>query len=165
MNSASAVAAPIAAGYDRSTFEAFLETRDEPGWVSDLRRKAFAVYEEKLAVPLDPEEWKRVDLRAFQPGKYAIRPQASGAQFATLLADRAQFVGSVAHVDGNSTRFVLDESLAKKGVLFGDLATLVREHRDRIEPHLLTRGVKYSKDRFSAWHAAFWTGGTVLIVP
>ncbi|MGE3313673.1 MAG: Fe-S cluster assembly protein SufD [Planctomycetaceae bacterium] len=171
MNSASTVAAPSAAGYDRSTFEAFLETRDEPGWVTDLRRKAFSVYEEKLAIPLDPEEWKRVDLRAFQPARYSIRSAAQtseeqgSAQFATLLADRAQFAGSVAHVDGNSTRAVLDESLVKKGVLFGDLSTLVREHRDRIEPHLLTRGVKYSKDRFSAWHAAFWTGGTVLIVP
>jgi hypothetical protein len=84
-----------------TTFEAFLETRDEPGWVSDLRRKAFAVYEDKLAVPLDPEEWKRVDLRAFQPGKYSIRTAAQPsqvegtAQFATLLADRA--VGEASH--------------------------------------------------------------------
>ncbi len=166
MNSISSMAAPAAAGYDRATFEAFLEGRDDPGWVVDLRRQAFDIYEEKLAVPLDPEEWKRVELRAFQPEKYTIRMQsAAAAQFDTLLAGRTQFAGNVAHVDGTMTRSVVEGSLAKKGVLFGDLSALVREHRNLLEPHLLTRGVRPGKDRFSAWHAAFWTGGTVLYVP
>src|SRR3990172_7699156 len=153
MNS-TAVAPALAAGYDRATFEAFVEGRDDPGWIVDLRRRAFADYEDKRAAPLDPEEWKRVDLRAFQPNNYSIRPQAPThpqadsrpqaetlAQFETLLADRAQFGGSVAHVDGTSTRAVLDETLARKGALFGDLTTLVRDHRKLLEPHLLTRGV------------------------
>ncbi len=29
----------------------------------------------------------------------------------------------------------------------------------------MTRAVRPDADRFSAWHAAFWTGGTVLYVP
>jgi len=166
MNTVAPVAAPAAAGYDRSTFESFLETRDEPGWVTDLRRRAFAEYEALRAVELDPEEWKRVDLRAFRPERFAIRPASRPApQFDTLLADRAQFAGSVVHVDGRSTRATIDEALARRGVLFGDLGTLLREHRGLLEPHLMTRGVRPGKDRFSAWHAAFWTGGTVLYVP
>ncbi len=29
----------------------------------------------------------------------------------------------------------------------------------------MTRAVRPETNRFSAWHAAFWTGGTVLYVP
>ena len=178
------------AGFQRTAFEAFLESRDEPGWVTDQRRKAFALYTERLETPLDSEEFKRVDLRAFRPDNYRIGPSpptplpegeggrrpgegrgtagtpaTSSAEFTTLLADRAKFAGSVAHVDGVGTEAVLDEKLARQGVLFGDLATLVRDHRAALEPHLMTRAVRPAADRFSAWHAAFWTGGTVLYVP
>jgi Fe-S cluster assembly protein SufD len=157
------------AGFQRAAFEAFLEARDEPGWVVDLRRKAFALYLERLELPLDSEEFKRIDLRAFRPDDYHIRalaaPPSSTAKFATLLADRAKFAGSVAHIDGSGTQAVLDERLVRQGVLFGDLSSLVREHRVVLEPHFLTRAVRPSADRFAAWHAAFWTGGTVLYVP
>jgi Fe-S cluster assembly protein SufD len=156
-------------GFERGAFEAFLETRNEPGWITDLRRKAFELYTERLERPLDAEEFKRVDLRAFRPDDYRLSPSAaatgSSAEFATLLADRAKFAGSVTHVDGTATRAALEEKLTRAGVLFGDLTALVREHRAEIEPHLMTRAVRPAADRFAAWHAAFWTGGTVLYVP
>jgi len=156
----------VNSGFDAAAFEAFLETRDEPGWVTDRRRQAFALYQEKLAAPLDPEEWKRIDLRLFRPDPFGIRTSVdAGATFETLLADRATFVGGVAHVDGACPTSRVDEKLTKKGVLFGDLAQLVKEHREIFEPLLMTRAVRPDLDRFSAWHAAFWTGGTVLYVP
>ena len=124
------------AGFDRTAFEAFLESRDEPGWVTDSRRKAFELYSERLERPLDAEEFKRVDLRAFRPDAYAVSPRAGAtAEFATLLADRAKFAGSVVHVDGTGTRTALDESLARQGVLFGDLTALVRDHRRELSPN------------------------------
>jgi Fe-S cluster assembly protein SufD len=156
------------ATFDRAAFEAFLNTREDAGWITDLRRKAFATYTQKLEAPLDPEEFKRVDLRAFRADDYRLLPPAQApvtTEFATLLADRASFVGSVAHIDGRNTRVALDDNLAKQGVLFGDLATLARDHRKIIEPWLMTRAVRPETDRFSAWHATFWTGGTVLYVP
>ncbi|MEX0701341.1 MAG: Fe-S cluster assembly protein SufD [Planctomycetales bacterium] len=156
----------LPATFDESAFEAFLAARDEPGWVSDARRAAFEIFREKSAEPLDPEEWKRVDLRTFRPESYAIRPAGDvAAAFDTLLADRAEFAGQVTHVDGRCTAARIDPELERQGVLFGDLATLVRERRDVLEPHLMTRAVRPETDRFSAWHAAFWTGGTVLYVP
>lgn len=158
----------LPATFDDAAFEAFLSSRDEPEWVQESRRAAFAIFREKSAEPLDPEEWKRVDLRVFRPENCSIRPAGAGdaaAGFDTLLAHRAEFGGHVAHVDGRCTAARLDPELARQGVLFGDLATLVRERRDVLEPHLMTRAVHPGADRFSAWHAAFWTGGTVLFVP
>ena len=157
---------PRTATFDAEAFEEFLLSRREPAWVTDRRRAAFETYRELLVTELDPEEWKRVDIRAFRSDRFSIpvKPQPE-AVFGTLLADRAEFAGVVSHVDGFCSRTTLDKEWADQGVLFGNLSDLVREHGDVLKPHLLTKAVKAGTDRFSAWHSAFWTGGTVLYVP
>lgn len=152
--------------FDAASFEQFLATRTEPDWATDLRRRAFEAYREALVSELDPEEWKRVDIRAFRPEKFSIQPAstATGA-LETLLADRAEFAGAVSHSDGTCTRTTLSEKWAQRGILFGNLSDLIQSHGDVLKPHLMTRAVKPDADRFSAWHGAFWTGGTVLYVP
>lgn len=166
MSTPSSSTASPSASFDEDAFEAFLATRDEPSWVSTRRREAFAAYTEMLSVPLDEEEWKRVELRAFRPDTFTLQPPGEQPpSLATLMQDRAEFAGAVVRVDGHATDETLDETLAAQGVRFGDLARLVREEPDLLEPHLLTRGVAPGTDRFSAWHSAFWTGGTVLYVP
>ncbi len=153
-------------GFGQEAFAEFLSTRDEPDWVTELRRNAYDVYQEKLGEPLDPEEWKRIELRTFRPGKFAVRGDSgSTASFETLMQDRADFAGAVSHVNGSCSHSNLKEELGAKGILFGNLAELIREHGEELRPHLQTRAVKSDTDRFSAWHAAFWTGGTVLYVP
>ncbi len=152
--------------FDVDVFEQFIASRREPEWVTDLRRNAFEIYRELLASELDPEEWKRVDIRAFRAEKFSI-PTATkpAAAFDTLLADRAEFAGFITHIDTVSSSAKLDEELAKKGVLFGSLSELIQTHGDVLKPHLMTRAVMPDADRFAVWHAAFWTGGTVLYVP
>lgn len=59
----------------------------------------------------------------------------------------------------------MSADLAKRGVLFGSLDAIVREHGDLLRPHLLTRAVNPRADKFAALHGAFWTGGFVLYVP
>jgi Fe-S cluster assembly protein SufD len=166
MSTASIPESSLAAGFTPEVFEEFLQTRDEPEWVTQARRDAFELYQEKLAEPLDQEEWKRVDLRAFRPGKFQLRDDSFDAgNLGTLMLDRADFAGSVVHVDSHYARGSASEELKVRGVLFGDLATMLREHGDTLRPHFATRAVQAGTDRFSAWHAAFWTGGTVLYVP
>ena len=153
-------------GYGPAEFEAFLKSRNDPDWVVERRREAFEVYEQKLAEPLNPEEYKRVDLRAFQPSRFAIGSAPSGpAQFETLLEKKAEFAGAVSHLDGHCVAARLDEKLASRGVLFGSLSELWRTKREILEPHFMSRAVRPDADRFAAWHAAFCTGGTVLYVP
>ena len=152
--------------FDADAFEQFIASRREPEWVTDLRRNAFEIYRELLVTELDPEEWKRVDIRAFRAEKFSIPTSTKpAAAFDTLLADRAEFAGFITHIDTVSSQPKLDEELARKGVLFGSLSELVQTHGDVLKPHLMTRAVKPDADRFAAWHAAFWTGGTVLYVP
>jgi Fe-S cluster assembly protein SufD len=156
----------IVAGFGRTAFEAFLDWRDEPDWIVDARRKAYAQYQDHLAVPLDPEEWKRVETRTFRPDQFHVRSEPSqAATFGSLMQHRAEFAGMLTHVDGHTTRATLDEKYAQQGVLFGDLSTMLVEHREKLEPYFGKRGVPARRDRFASWHAAFWSGGTVLFVP
>lgn len=156
----------IGAGFAPASFDAFLATRQEPDWISERRRDAYELYQKKLTEPLNPEEWKRVDLRAFQPSKFAVLAEpGAAAKFETLLERRAEFGGLVSHVDGHLTAAKVDDALTSKGVVFGSLTELAQTHREIVEKHLMTRAVKMGTDRFTAWHAAFCTGGTVLYVP
>lgn len=165
--------AEIPAGFGEAAFEAFLATRDEPAWVTESRRQAFQRYCELLETELDPEEWRRVDLRAMRPDRFQLCAASEAAQAEqgasedaeTLLTGQADFAGHVKHTDGQLISSELSEELAAKGVIFGDLATVAREHGELIQQHFMTRAVNSQRDRFSAWHAAFWTGGTVLYVP
>lgn len=147
-------------------FEQTVPRRNEPQWVRDGRKVAFDQYSAKLSSPLDPEEYKRLDLRTFKPEKFHLVADTgpSAASFSTLMQDRADFAGSVVHVDGRCVAAKLRDDLAQRGVLLGDLATLLPQHRPLLEPHFL-KAMQVDRDRFSAWHAASWTGGTVLYVP
>ena len=158
--------APTSTGFDRAVFEKFLSNRNEPDWLIKKRQAAFDLYEQKLEEPLDPEEYKRVDLRTFRPETYQLVDQSDQASsLSTLMQDRGEFGGAVVHCDGHCVSSELNDELAQQGVLFGDLAELLIKHREILEPYFLTKAVDPATDRFSAWHAAFWSSGTVLYVP
>ena len=153
-------------GFDSELFEAFLKTRQEAAWITDARRSAFELYQGLLQDDLNPEEFKRVDLRVFNAGKF--RPDAGEADqttIATLLSDKTEYGGHITHVNGQVTHVDAVEDLKAQGVLFGDLPTLLESHRELLEPYFMKQAVRPGSDRFSAWHAAFWTGGTLLYVP
>lgn len=153
-------------GYDTETFEQFLSTRDEPSWITDARRVAYAKYEELLAEELDPEEFKRVDLRIFNAGKFRPAAEASVAgDVKTLLANETEYGGRIRHIDGQMAESSVSDEIAAQGVLFGSLKQMLTEHRELLEPYFMKQAVKPDADRFSAWHAAFWTSGTLLYVP
>ncbi len=166
MSSVTEMSVQPPAGFSEKIFEDFLSSRNDPGWVVELRRTAFEKYCELLQSELDPEEWGRIDLRLFQPDQYKIiEGSDSTDQFGSMLLERGEFGGHITHVDGKSQKSELSEELKSQGVIFGDLSELVHEQQELLQPYFMKKAVKYDTDRFSAWHAAFWTSGTVLYVP
>ena len=154
------------AGFDTETFEKFLDSRNEAAWITEARRAAYATYEQLLARELDPEEFKRVDLRIFNAGNF--RPSAEpreASSVSTLLAEKTEYGGRIVHVDGHTRQAELQDDIASQGVLYGDLESLLTQNRTLLEPYFLNKAVCPDADRFAAWHAAFWTGGTLLYVP
>lgn len=153
-------------GFDQEVFDQFLSTRNEASWITDARRAAYAQYEQLLEADLDPEEFKRVDLRIFNASKFRPSTEVSDASsVSTLLANQTEYGGSIGHVDGQMTHSNFSDEIKAKGVLFGDLQTLLTDNRELLEPYFQKQAVKPDADRFSAWHAAFWTSGTLLYVP
>ena len=75
MSSSSAVSTTAPAGFTEDAFEVFLKGRDEPGWLVDRRRQAFARFQAFAWPTSRDEEWRRTDIRAFKPAEFG--PPAS----------------------------------------------------------------------------------------
>src|SRR6202011_4920480 len=105
----------------------------------ERRRGALATYERLPNPSKTDEEWRRTDISGLNP-----------AQFSEL-----------AHKNG----FKLDAlSSLPRGVILEPLRVAAEKHPQLVEP-LLFSLIKADRDRFSALHAAFFTGGTFLYVP
>ncbi|TWU05609.1 Fe-S cluster assembly protein SufD [Stieleria varia] len=152
--------------FDAAGMEAFLQTRDnEPGWLTDARREAWAQAEAMSWPERRHEEWIRTDLRMFQLQKYAI-PTADQTATPSLhqLLDGVQLGGRIETYDSCVTSESLSDELAAKGVVFGSLSRLAEEHADLIRSHLFT-AFDIGHDKFAALHAATMAGGQFLYVP
>ncbi|MCH5376931.1 MAG: Fe-S cluster assembly protein SufD [Planctomycetes bacterium] len=148
-------------------FEAFLQTRDEPAWLTKQRRDAWQIYRAQSWPDRRDEEWIRTDIRLFKLDHYAL-PMGAGGE-ATLpaaqLGEDVALAGFSGTLDSRPVEVRLEGKWAEKGVLFGSLDQLLAEHGDRIRPYLMRHAVNPAYDKFSALHAACWAGGHLLYVP
>jgi Fe-S cluster assembly protein SufD len=156
-------------GFTEESFEAFLKRRDEPGWLTDRRREAFARFQAFAWPSSRDEEWRRTDIRAFKPAEFGpsagSEPTARArSAFDPLWETLSSHYGAgVEHIDGAVVRKADAAKLG--GAVFVDLATAVKDHPELLKKHLHTDVVRPSDDVFAALHAAFWSGGTLLYVP
>jgi Fe-S cluster assembly protein SufD len=124
-------------GFSEQTLETSL--RGEPDWLHERRRSALAAFERLPSPSKTDEEWRRTDVS-----------RLNVAEFANLE-----------HKNG----FSLDAlSTLPKGVILEPLRVAAEKHRSLVEPLLFTLA-RADRDRFTALHAAFFTGGTFLYVP
>ena len=170
MSTASAITpSPATGGFTEASFEAFLKTREEPGWLLDRRRTAFEAFSGMAMPTLREEEWRRTDIRALKLASFAP-PAAevpSGENRSAMApawdALAAQYATGLEHLNASPTRFADPAKLG--GAILVDLATAAKNHPEILERYFLTEAVSPTADAFAALHAAFWTGGTLLYVP
>lgn len=158
-------------GFSQEAFDAFLAVRDEPAWLIEMRRKAFNRFLELPMPTVRDEEWMRTDIRLFKLDRFSL-PEADGhtaaAQRAVphaLLAAGVDLGGRVVGMNSHGVAAELDSKLALQGVLFGNMAKLVREHAKQLQPFFERHIVNPYQDKFAALNAACWSGGTLLYVP
>ncbi|WP_419189753.1 Fe-S cluster assembly protein SufD [Stieleria marina] len=151
--------------FDAAGFDAFVESRNEPSWLTDLRREAWD-HADAMAWPdRRHEEWIRTDNRIFQLKKYGL-PAVTSPDVAPKpqMKEGVELGGSIETADSFTVSESLDPELAAKGVIFGDLSRLSEEHEILIREHLFT-AFDPDYDKFAALHAAFFSGGQFLYVP
>jgi Fe-S cluster assembly protein SufD len=154
--------------FDKSGFNSLLAARTEPAWVTQQRKTAWAMFEEKPWPSRSDEEWIRTDIRLFKLEKFGLpleTPANKGAQLPSLLAAGVELGGYAHTLNSHHTASQLDPKWQKKGVIFGSLEAMLNEHADKLQPHLFAHGFKPGYDKFAALHAACWLGGHVLYVP
>jgi Fe-S cluster assembly protein SufD len=160
---------PSSAGFTEKTFEAFLRERDEPAWLIERRREAFARFQAFAWPSARDEEWRRTDIRglrldAFEPPA-PLDPSAPACAelddvWATLSS---HYATGIEHVNGRLAR--QPDSSRLGGAAFVDLNRAVNDYPELLKRCLLTEAVTPADDIFAALHAAFWTCGTLLYLP
>lgn len=153
-------------GFTQEAFDAFIASRNEPGWLTDMRHSAWKHFSDLPMPSRRDEEWMRTDIRLFRMDRFGEPEKNPGENLPhAILGGEIEVAGMMTSKNSQSLDTQLDPALAAQGVLFGDLESMVCEHADLIQPHLMARAVDPLYDKFSALHGAFWRGGTLLYVP
>jgi Fe-S cluster assembly protein SufD len=162
-------AALPARGFDQSAVETLSGAWQEPNWALQRRYEGWYHYND-LAAPF----WRRTDLRKLKWDElipFAPR-QAPVTDLAALppklheaVAVYGQRAGLLLQRDAASVYLDLAEEVRAQGVIWTDMSTAVREYPDLVQRYFMGDAVPVTGDRFTALHAAFWSGGTFLYVP
>ena len=160
---------PATGGFTEAIFEAFLKGRDEPEWLRTRRREAFEQYRAAPWPTARDEEWRRTDIRGLKldafapPAPHEPSAAAKGALAQVHETLSRHYATGIEHTDAAPTRAPDPAKLG--GAVYLDLATAAKDHPELLKRFLMTEAVQPGTDAFSALHAAFWTGGTMLFVP
>lgn len=146
-------------------FESFLEGRNDPSWVVELRRQGWEKFQSQAWPSRSEEEWIRTDIRRFRLDAMRYAPGQSIKGHTPLLGDGVELSGRGQSVNSESGEFELDPQLKEKGVVFSSLDDAVAEHSELVKPLLFRAAVDPFRDRFASLHTAFWSGGVFVYVP
>ena len=163
----------LAPGFSRAALEALSRQRGEPEWLLDLRVQAWEIYE-SLPAPLGRRgdlgtlrtvaNFKFQDLNPFTPTEKssALPAFIEHALKDSLLSERS---GQIVQLNSAVVHTELRDELKQQGVILTDLDTAIREHPDLVRQYFMTGCVPVATSKYTALHAAFWTGGFFLYVP
>lgn len=148
--------------------ERISELKNEPEWMRSKRLQALDLFEE-LPMPnwwqTDFSGLRLEDLQSYRvdgPGESSS--EEADAFFRTASAID-QLSGYISQRNAEAQVQYLDEQLKEQGVILMDLDTAVREHGDLVQKYFMTDCVRADENKFTALHAALWSGGVFLYVP
>jgi len=187
-------------GLTKDAIEALSKIKQEPAWVLARRLEAWHLYEETPMPAPNDELWRRTPLKDLT--LESVVPFVEGDQkrdALKALPEKFQQVardqnaaGILAQYNSSGAYMRLADDLKKRGVIFCDIDTAIREHPELVKRYFMTKAVTYSENRyksdkprtgttgkhegggygdtvgdlkFAALHGAFFSGGTFLYVP
>jgi Fe-S cluster assembly protein SufD len=163
----------LATGLTRDAVAALSRHKREPEWMLQKRLQAWDLYE-SLPAPLG----RRGDLgtfRAVANFKYQdvspFIPANDNDTLSTVIQQSLQEALTDARaghiVQHNSTivHIELDEALQRQGVILTALDTAVLNYPQLVQQYFMTKCVPVGSNKYTALHAAFWSGGVFLYIP
>ena len=149
--------------------------KNDPDWMRDIRLKALEVYNE-LELPTwgpDLSELNMDDISTYVRPKSKLNsswedvPEDIRDTFDKLgipEAEKTSLAGVGAQYDSEVVYHSMKEELIKQGVIYTDMETAVREYPDIVREHFM-KCVPINDHKFTALHAAVWSGGSFVYVP
>ena len=160
----------VRAGFTRDAVEEISRLKNEPDWMRRRRLDAFDVYERMPLPSRNEEEWRRTDVSKLSLDGYV--PFAANGRGVDALPDDLRPSDDAASRGGllvqhNSANAALElhDDLRARGVIVADLDTAVREHGELVQRYFMTEAIPTTYNKFTALHAAFWSGGVFIYVP
>ncbi|MFO0788530.1 MAG: Fe-S cluster assembly protein SufB [Pirellulales bacterium] len=150
------------------------EMKGEPRWMRDFRLNSLKVFDSK---PM-PKWGGNIGID-FQDIYYYLKPtEQQGKTWDDVPAEiketfdklgipeaEKKFLAGVkAQFESEVVYGSLKEDLAKKGVIFTDTDTAVREHGDLVREYIGTI-IPPEDNKFAALNSAVWSGGSFIYVP
>ena len=103
-------------GFTQQAFDAFLESRNEPGWLADRRREAWDDFLQMSWPGRRDEEWLRTDIRMFKLDRYKIpglsaddESMAEMAALSGVLGEGVALGGCTVSLDSRSIESRLND--------------------------------------------------------
>jgi Fe-S cluster assembly protein SufB len=162
-------------GLTRDTVIDISRHKGEPDWMTDIRLRAYEVF---LAKPM-PKWGGDLGEMDFSAYTYYIKPtdkredswedvpeniRKTFDRLGVPEAERKFLAGVGAQYESEMVYHSIHEDLAKKGVIFLDTDTGLKEFPDLFREHFTTL-VPPEDNKFAALNTACWSGGSFIYVP
>lgn len=170
-----------APGLTEDASVAIADWRDDPGWARALRARGWDAWETIPLPTVTTEGWRRTNLRflaldkvlpAAAPGERVDDVSDLPVQLLDEMETGFEESGLLILRDAFTAYGTMLNAVRDQGVIFTDLHTALREHRDLIEPHFMRLvpprwqpGMPANPGKFEALNAAFFNGGAFVYVP
>ncbi len=162
-------------GLSREVVCQISEMKNEPAWMRDFRLKALEVFQQK-ATPLWGGDLSTLNFDDIH--YYMKATDRQGKSWDDVPADikntfdklgipeaeRKFLAGVGAQYESEVVYHSLREDLQKKGVIFVDTDTAVREHPDLVREYFGTV-IPIQDNKFAALNSAVWSGGSFVYIP
>src|SRR5579863_585822 len=160
-------------GFSRSALEELSRLKSEPAWMLQKRLQAWDFYEQ-APFPLGRRgdlgtlrifsNFKFQQLTPYVPSDaHDVLPPAIAQSLQEALVDQRSGL-SVQH-NASVVKAELSEALKQQGVILTDLDSAVRDYPDLVQRYFMTDCVPFDSTKYTALHAAFWSGGVFLYIP
>ena len=164
-------------GLTKEVVEEISAQKKEPEWMLNKRLKAFEIFQ-KMPMPTWGPNLKDLDLNEIifyqrpdaknNATKWEDVPEDIKKTFERLgipEAEKKALAGAGAQYESDVVYHNLKKEWEDQGVIFLDCDEALRQHEDLVKKYFMTSCVPVTLHKFSALHAAVWSGGTFIYVP
>lgn len=162
-------------GLDRQIVEQISALKNEPQWMREFRLKALEIFESK-PMPNWGGSFEELD---FQDIYYYMKASAKQEKswddvpdeirktydrLGIPEAEKKYLAGVKAQYESEVVYGSLQEDLAKRGVIFTDTDSAVRDYPELVKEYFGTV-IPSADNKFAALNSAVWSGGSFIYVP